>query len=68
VDAHAAGFPEKRDDKEPEQQQQHGAHPQQRNIRVADQQVIDQPPQKYANGAGNADNFVAFFIYSHNLI
>ena len=68
VDAHAAGFPEKRDDKEQEPQQQHGAHPQQRNIRVADQQVIDQPPQKYANGAGNADNFVAFFIYSHNLI
>ena len=64
VDAHPAGFAEEGYDEEPEQQQHEGAEPQQRDVRIVDQQMVKQPPQKQADSARDADDFVSFLIDS----
>ena len=68
VDAHPAGFAEEGYDEEPEQQQHEGAEPQQRDVRIVDQQMEKQPPQKQADSARDADDFVSFLIDSHNTV
>ena len=65
VDAHPAGLAEERHDEEPEQQQHDGAEPQQRDVRVVDQQMIEQPPQEQADNSRNADDLISFLIDSH---
>ena len=68
VDPHPAGFAEKRHDEEPEEQQEHRSAPQQHHTRIALEQPVKHPPDKQANDARDADDLVAFLVYSHNSV